>query len=224
MTIFSRFPIRSFGLAILIELALAASAAWMLALATPAPPPISEPVPLTLTETPPEPKPEPKPPTPQVIPKPKVAVRPKAAPPKPQPPAPGTPPTPQPEPAPLAQTPTAFTEPVHAAAPPPPPPPPVSGKTDRNAEYAAKVHAAVQAAVIYPPAAASMHFSDRIRVEFHLRDGVADRARVIVPSGIGMIDRAALASVQNARYPMPPDNLRGEDLVYQVWVEFAEKY
>jgi protein TonB len=219
--IVSRFPARAFALAILVELALAATAAWVLAGTVPVKPPISEPVPLTLvSEAPaePEPKPLPTPPEPKPVPKPQVPVK-KAAPPKPAAPTPPQPaPTPRTETVPT-DTPTAFTEPVHAAAPPPPPPP-VSGKSDRNAEYAAKVRAAVQAAVVYPPAAASLHFAGRVRIEFHLRDSVASQAKIVVPSGIGMIDRAALQSVQNARYPEPPANMQGNDLMYQVWVEF----
>ena len=216
----SRFPTRAFLLAVLIELARAASAAWLLAEAAPVKPAVSEPVPLTLlSEAPPEPeqKPLPKPPEPpKPTPKP-TPVKPKAAPAKPQPPAPPQP-APQAEPA-HTDTPTAFTEPAQAAAPPPPAPN-VSGKSDRNAEYAAKVRAAVQAAVVYPPAAASLHFAGRVRVEFHLRDSVAGQARVLIASGIGMIDRAALQSVQNARYPEPPADLQGRDLTYQVWVDF----
>ena len=202
----SRFPTRAFLLAVLIELALAASAAWMLAEAAPVKPAVSEPVPLTLlSEAPPEPeqKPLPKPPEPpKPTPKP-TPVKPKAAPAEPA----------------HTDTPTAFTEPAQAAAPPPPAPN-VSGKSDRNAEYAAKVRAAVQAAVVYPPAAAALHFAGRVRVEFHLRDSVAGQARVLIASGIGMIDRAALQSVQNARYPEPPADLQGRDLTYQVWVDF----
>ncbi|HEY4318555.1 MAG TPA: TonB family protein [Herbaspirillum sp.] len=217
----NRFPAKAFLLAVLVELILAAGAAVVLAGTAPVKPALSEPVPLTLvSETLPEPeqKPLPKPPEPpKTIPKP--TPKPKTAPPKPQPPATApVQPVPQPEPA-HTDTPTAFTQPAQAAAPPPPARN-TSGKTDRNAEYAAKVRAAVQAAVVYPPAAASLHFSGRVRVEFHLRDGAASQARVLIPSGIGMIDRAALQSVQNAAYPAPPAELRGSDLLYQVWVDF----
>ncbi|RXZ36627.1 hypothetical protein D9O50_08995 [Oxalobacteraceae bacterium CAVE-383] len=220
----NRFPTQAFLLALLVELALAASAAWVLAGTAPARPAISEPVPLTLVnETPPAPEQKtlPKPPEPPKPVQKPTPVKPKLAPQKPQPPAPAPQqpqPAPQTEPA-HTDTPTAFTEPAQAAAPPPPAPN-VSGKADRNAEYAAKVRAAVQAAVVYPPAAASLHFAGRVRVEFHLRDSVAGQARVLIASGIGMIDRAALQSVQNAHYPEPPADLQGSDLVYQVWVDF----
>jgi len=223
---FDRFPMRSFALAVLIELALAATALFVLAETVPAKPPLplTEEIKLTLSEAPPEPKPTPapKPPTPAPTP-PKPQVKPKAAPPRPQPPTPAPPqPIQPPDPLPQTEAPTAFTEPARPSAPPPPPPPQnTSGKTDRNVEYAAKVRAAVQAATVYPPAASSLGFSGRVRVEFHLRDAVAGQAKIIVPSGIGMIDRAALQSVQDARYPEPPANLQGSDLTYQVWVDFA---
>ncbi len=103
----------------------------------------------------------------------------------------------------------------------PPLPPRASTSGDPNAEYAAKVHAAVQAATFYPPAAAALHFSGRVRVEFYLRDGIPSQARVLVSSGIGVIDRAALQSVQSAHYPLPPQEMRGNDRLYQVWVEFT---
>ena len=118
----------------------------------------------------------------------------------------------------MVQVPTAFTEPV-----PPPAPLPQAVKTDNakpSAEYAAKVHAAVQAAHYYPPAAAALHYSGRVRVEFHLRDKIPSESRILVASGLGIIDRAALQAVQNAQYPTPPAELVGIDLIYQVWVEF----
>jgi protein TonB len=107
--------------------------------------------------------------------------------------------------------------------PPPPPAPPATAKADPSLEYAAKVRAAVLAAVYYPPAAAALNFTGRVRVEFHLRDAVPGAARVLTGSGIGMIDRAALQTVQNAHYPEPPEDMRGSDRLYQVWVEFNSR-
>jgi protein TonB len=89
-----------------------------------------------------------------------------------------------------------------------------------SAEYAAKVRAAVQAAHHVPQALAALNYSGRVRVEFHLRDRIPAQARVLVESGVGMIDRAALQAVSGAQYPAPPPELAGEDLIYQVWVEF----
>lgn len=211
-------------MAVLVEIALVAIVGIIL-LSTPSKPALSEPVPITLLseEKSPEALPTPKPPEP-ARPKPQPTPKPKVIPTKPQaqtaPPRPVAPPT---IPLPTAQAPTAFTEPSTMPAPqsPPTPPPATNGKADVSLAYAAKVRAAVQAAVAYPPAAAALHFSGRVRVEFHLQDAVPSQASVIISSAIGMIDRAALQSVQSAHYPEPPTDMRGSDKLYQVWVEFT---
>lgn len=222
---FRHFPSRAFALAILAELGIIAAAALMLAGAVSSRPALSEPVPITLVSEEPAPPermppapPPPKPLPPVAIPKPQVQPKAKVAPQKTATPAAAVP-TPElapSTPAPVAEAPTAFSEPVRT----PPAPPPADDKDAPNAEYAAKVKAAVQAAVVYPPAALALHFAGRVRVEFHLRDSVAGQARIVTASGVGMIDRAALQSVQNARYPVPPAEMQGKDHVYQVWVEF----
>jgi protein TonB len=120
-------------------------------------------------------------------------------------------------PAPLAAAPSPIAPP---AAAPSPPPPPATSKSDPNAEYAAKVKAAVQAALIFPPAAAAMDFQGRAHVEFKLRDRVPGGARILSSSGMGLTDRAALQSVEAAQYPVPPKELQGKEATYQVWVEF----
>jgi protein TonB len=226
LTIFRHFPSRAFALAILAELAIVGGLALILTGVVSSRPALSEPVPITLVAEEPaplEPKPPaaptpPTPPPPVAMPKPQIQPKTKTAPPKPAAPAAAVP-TPEPapsEPAPAAAAPTAFSEPVRT----PPAAPPAGDKDAPNAEYAAKVKAAVQAAVVYPPAAAALHFSGRVRLEFHLRDSVAGQARIVTASGVGMIDRAALQSVQNASYPAPPAEMQGKDHVYQVWVEF----
>lgn len=227
MTILRDFPGRAFALAILAELAIVGVLALMLAGVVSSRPALSEPVPITLASeeplAPPTPPAAPSPPPPKPLPpvatpKPQVQPKTKMAQPKPAAPAAAVS-TPEPapsEPVPVAAAPTAFSEPVRT----PPAAPPAADKDAPNAEYAAKVKAAVQAAVVYPPAAAALHFAGRVRVEFHLRDSIAGQARIITASGVGMIDRAALQSVQNAGYPAPPAEMQGKDHVYQVWVEF----
>lgn len=93
---------------------------------------------------------------------------------------------------------------------------------DPREEYNAKVKVAVQAALVYPPAAAALNFRGRARVEFKLRDGVSSQARILASSGMGLTDRAALQSVQGAAYPLPPAALRGKEETYQVWIEFNQ--
>jgi protein TonB len=177
-------------------------------------------VPLTLTQEEPQPekKPEPKP---EPKPQPEKMVS-KVAPPK-TPTPPQQPVVTEPTP-PLAavesDVQTAFSQPAPVKAAPPVQPP-TSGKTDPNAEYAGKVHEAVQAAYFYPAAAAAMHFSGRVRVEFQLKDGRVTESHVLQSCGIGLFDKAALQAVQSAQYPQPPEHLRGQELHYQIWVELA---
>jgi protein TonB len=128
-------------------------------------------------------------------------------------------PVPVPDPPPAAPTPS--DSPITEVPPPPPPPVrAVATGIDKEAEFAAKLKAAIQAAVSYPPAARSMGFRGKARVEFIFRDGGTQQVRVIQGSGIGMIDNAALAAVANAVYPPAPDTLKGKDMLYQVTVMF----
>ncbi len=219
-------PLQAFLLALLIE-GLLVSAAIMVGVQQ-TKPLVSEPVTIVLEEPetpPPTPIPEAKPlPPVKPLPKPQAKPTPKPLPimPKQEPtPVQATPVVESPQAVtPVAEAPAVSTEPVSR---PTPPPPATANKGDPNAAYAAKVRAAVQAAVYYPPAAAALHFTGRVRLEFHLRDSVAGEPRVIVSSNIGMIDHAALQAVQNASYPPPPADMAGSDQLYQIWVEFTRK-
>ena len=206
------YPFQAFSLAVLLEIILLLGVGVIMARAA-IEKPVLKPVTITLlNEEVPVVKPPEKPPEPQQ-PKPKVMQ------PRRQTPQPIVTPEPVLPPVPVAQAPTAFTAPA-AAQPVPPASVADMSKVKASDLYAAKVHAAVQAAHVYPLAAVAMHYAGRVRVEFHLRDGMPGESHIVVPSGIGMIDRAAMSAVQNARYPSPPPELRGEDMVYQVWVEF----
>ena|SRR5450830_329496 len=183
--------------------------------AAPAPTPQAPPTP----PTPPVSKPPPPVPTPQPV---QRAPRPAVA------PAPAPAPVPAP-PLPVGSAPSevAATPPVQAAtpvaapAPPaPPPPPPPAGPVGPSPEYIAKVRAAVQAAFIYPPAAVAADFHGRTRVAFTLRGTTPANARVLVGSGMGLVDRAALQSVQSASYPPPPPDMKMAEAQFEVWVEF----
>ena len=117
---------------------------------------------------------------------------------------------------------TAFSTPV-AASPPPPPPPPVVASppqptVDPAMAYNSKLAAAVQAAFVVPAPATALGFKGRARVEFHLRDGLASNAKIIQPSGLGAVDRAALKAVEAAAFPAPPAALAGKEGFYQIWV------
>jgi protein TonB len=106
--------------------------------------------------------------------------------------------------------------------------PPTSASTtappseDRQAEadLAARLRAAIQAALVYPSAARDAGFQGHTRVEFVFRDGVVRNPRIIRSSGMGLTDRAALAAVENAIYPAVPPSLAGRETTYQVTVRF----
>jgi len=102
-----------------------------------------------------------------------------------------------------------------AAAPPPPAP---SGP---SAEYIALVKAAVQAAFEYPPAAKALDFKGRARVAFNLMDSRPSGARVVVSSGMSIVDRAAQRAVEGATYPPAPDSIRHVEQSFEVWVNFG---
>ncbi len=173
-----------------------------------------------LPPVPESPKPKPEPPKP--LPKPMVEPAKKTVAPPP--------PVPLPAPAPLPVTAAPSENPVPAPSPtpavvapavktPPPPPPATSGPAKPSNEYIDKVRNAVQTAFVYPPAARAMEFRGRARVAFKLLDGQVSNARIVVRSGLGMGDRAALEAVQNAAYPSPPAELKGVDMECEIWVE-----
>ena len=118
----------------------------------------------------------------------------------------------------VADSPVAV--PQAPPAPPAPPPPQADKTAEKEAEFASRVKIAIQAAVVYPAAARNMGYRGKARVEFIFRDGSVHQAHIIQSSGIGMIDNAALAAVNNTRYPTAPDSLKGKDVPYQVTVTF----
>ena len=207
-------------MALLLEVMLVLVMLALLAHSRHTPPKFSPPVKLTIVDEPAPPKPVAKPKPIPPVPKPKPVVHHIV---RPHPVVTPQPPKPDPLP-PSTTTPTAFTQPV-PLPPSPPPPPQAAPSTDNTAAikatYADKIHAAVQAAVYYPPAAAAMNFSGRVRVEFHLLNATPSDERVLVSSELGMIDRAALRAVKTAAYPAPPKELRDKDEIYQVWVELT---
>ena len=78
----------------------------------------------------------------------------------------------------------------------------------------------MQAAFVYPAAAKAAEFRGRTRVAFRLLDAKASGARVLVGSGMGLVDNAALQAVQRASYPSPPADQKAAELNFEVWVEF----
>ena len=59
------------------------------------------------------------------------------------------------------------------------------------------MRAAIQAALHYPESARMAGMSGRTRVAFRYRDGVVSNVSVVVSSGMGLLDRAAVAAVRD---------------------------
>jgi protein TonB len=127
-------------------------------------------------------------------------------------------PAPTPTPAPMSPS-TTPTDPPPAARPPPPPPaaPAAAAPT---ASFEGALRAAIQAALRYPESARMASMSGRTRVAFQYRDGAVSDVSVVVSSGIGLLDRAALAAVRDAAYPGPEPAFAGKTLSEQLWVTF----
>ncbi len=210
----------SFGSALLLELGLVGAVMVWVLLHPPQELQQVMPLVMSMLDTPRVDKPAP--PKPPEVKPPPQAAKVALAPPKPQ--APSTPevrPVQDMAPPVVAQA-TAFSSPVAASAAPSVPPPaivpPPAPSVDPALAYYGKLTAAVQAAFVVPGPASALGFKGRARVEFHLRDGVASNAKIIQPSGLGAVDRAALKAVEAAAYPAPPSALAGKEGVYQIWV------
>lgn len=163
----------------------------------------------------------PKPPPPHVQPKPpppRPVVRP-----KPQP----TPPKPRPvvhhRPVPLPRPVKKMPPPKPKVAPrptPPPPPPPskavVAQAVDR---YAVMLRARIQQGLVVPTRVAALRLSGKAVVAFELTPaGQLLWARIMRSSGIGAINRAALAAVRDRSYPAFTKSMPHRPTVFRVRV------
>ncbi|RKF47130.1 energy transducer TonB [Paraburkholderia fungorum] len=133
-------------------------------------------------------------------------------------PAPATPPAPQPAPSVPSATPTEPPAEPHPAAPPPVTAAATPAKP--GASFEAALRAAIQSALHYPESARMGGIAGRTRVSFDYRDGAISDARVVVSSGVGLLDRAALAAVRDAVCPKPEPAFAGKTLSEQLWVTF----
>ncbi len=116
--------------------------------------------------------------------------------------------------------------PAPQAAPPSPQPPnptigAAAGKQPEAVDrFAAQVRAAIQAAIVYPPAAKMMKQQGRTKVASGWsRDGrriLWSFSRAEIPA----IDTAAIEAVRDAAYPAAPAELTGKPLAFAVFVEF----
>jgi periplasmic protein TonB len=158
--------------------------------------------------------------------------------PPPQPVAPAEPqPKPQPQPVTRPATPERhvahLTQPRPAPAPPstmptdpapvpraPPPSAPPAAAAASSATFEGALRAVIQAALRYPESARMASMAGRTRVAFKFCDGVVSDVTVVISSGVGLLDRAALAAVRDAAYPKPEPAFAGKTLSEQLWVTF----
>jgi periplasmic protein TonB len=224
---------RAAPLALLVEALMLAGAFALLSKKAPPPPPPPTVTLLTLAA----PAPAPKPPEPAPV-KPATAAKP-VTPPPPRPvfhppvpvhhaspPRPATPPPPPQAAAPSPTPPTAApnapaTDPAPPAPPPPPAPAPAAPPTGAvDPSFDAALRTAIESALHYPESARMAGLSGRARVAFVYRDGSVTDVRLVVSSGIGLLDRAALAAVRDAVFPKPTPELAGKSVSKQLWVTF----
>jgi len=174
-----------------------------------APPAPTPPAPKPAVPTPPQPRTPP--PVRPVVPVHHVVTH--------TPPKPAVVPPPQPVPTPAPVVPSAVpTESAPRPAPETPPPPALPAAASPSFEGA--LRAAIQAALHYPESARMAGMSGRTRVAFRYRDGVVSNVSVVVSSGMGLLDRAAVAAVRDAAYPKPEPAFLGKTLSEQLWVTF----
>ena len=174
-----------------------------------APPAPTPPAPKPAVPTPPQPRTPP--PVRPVVPVHHVVTH--------TPPKPAIVPPPQPVPTPAPVVPSAVpTESAPRPAPETPPPPALPAAASPSFEGA--LRAAIQAALHYPESARMAGMSGRTRVAFRYRDGVVSNVSVVVSSGMGLLDRAAVAAVRDAAYPKPEPAFLGKTLSEQLWVTF----
>jgi len=174
-----------------------------------APPAPTPPAPKPAVPTPPQPRTPP--PVRPVVPVHHVVTH--------TPPKPAVVPPPQPVPTPAPVVPSAVpTESAPRPAPETPPPPALPATASPSFEGA--LRAAIQAALHYPESARMAGMSGRTRVAFRYRDGVVSNVSVVVSSGMGLLDRAAVAAVRDAAYPKPEPAFLGKTLSEQLWVTF----
>jgi len=89
-----------------------------------------------------------------------------------------------------------------------------------HSEYIAKIRAAVQNAFVYPAAASALGFHGKVKLKFHLAHKTSSNPTILVGSGMGIIDRAAIQSVMMATYPEPPNELKNSELDCEIWIEY----
>ncbi|RCN59495.1 energy transducer TonB [Acidiferrobacter thiooxydans] len=162
---------------------------------------------------PPKPHVRPKPPPPHPV----VRPKPQPVPPKPRPIVHHRP---VPLPTPVKKVPPPRPKVVPRPPTPPPPPPPspavVAQAVDR---YAVMLRTRIQQGLVVPPRVAALRLSGKAVVAFELTPaGRLLWVRIMRSSGIGAIDRAALAAVRDRSYPPFTKSMPRRPTVFRVRV------
>ena len=172
---------------------------------------------------PPKPKPVPPPTKPVVHPKPIPKPVPKPIP-RPVPhPVVHHPLPPKPS---LAKTPApqapVYTPPVTPPAPPPPPAPSPAARQSAMDTYAAMLRARVQANARVPDSVRMMHVGGTAVISFRLTpSGRLLSAQLAQSSGIGAINRAALKTVEDTRFPPFTKKMPKHPMTFDVSVHLS---
>ena len=114
----------------------------------------------------------------------------------------------------LTAPPETSAAPVHPAAPP-------ALSAHALDAWEARVHQAVQNALVYPNAARLMHREGRTRVRFAYGHNAVSSAGVAESSGLSSLDQAALGAVTRAAIPPPPPEIAGQTRSLILWVNFS---
>jgi protein TonB len=120
-----------------------------------------------------------------------------------------------------ATRPAPVADKAPAVASPPVQPAASSTNAKPSAEFEAKLRDAVQAAVRYPSAARIMKLTGHVRLGFLYQDGTISNPRVVQSSGQVMLDKAALAALNDTSFPAPPAELKGHALNLEIVVTFS---
>lgn len=88
-----------------------------------------------------------------------------------------------------------------------------------TAKLQGRIRAAIQAALRYPAAAAAMQLTGRAQVQLDYQSGAVRNIELKRSAGNPLLDRAALAAVRDAHYPVAPPEISDRALSLLVWVE-----
>ncbi len=155
--------------------------------------------------------PAPRPVTHSAAPRPVVQKAP-VQPPVPVPPAPAVPPVPKPQP--------PAPPPVPAPQPPAPPVMTAAEQASLISRYVALVRPVIEQNLRVPGELRAMGMSGRATVEFRVSPaGQVLWARIVKPSPLGAVNRAALAAVKDGDFPAFLHKMAPKDTIFQISIE-----